>query len=100
MNSGIQTEKNHLGNSFINISPPDLANLLPKWIRADLAQGHDLMHVDADAFLVRDPHESFSLNHLDADIVASIDLAGGYYSWYITPPFLERHGGIDPFEER
>lgn len=87
--------------SLLQISPAYLQFFLPKFIRDGLVRGRNLMHLDIDLFLLKDPRPAFVDKYPNADIVAEADCASNPgCQWYITGAYKDRHGDTDPLAER
>jgi len=72
--------------------------LLNEW--ATKLTAFDALHVDADAFLLRDPARGTTLQYPEADVIAAADCAADRHgcTWYRSHDYMQRHHGEDPLE--
>lgn len=75
------------------------SNLLMNEWAAKLAVA-DTLHIDADAFLLKDPARATTVRYPEADIVAVADCvhSGERCAWYRRRDYLARHRGQDPLK--
>jgi len=100
VNTTAQKQKYVQDASLLQIAPNYLEYFLPRLLREGIEEGQDMIHVDVDAFLLKDPGIVFATSYPEADIVSAVDAAGGRYDWYIGDDYLARHGGEDPLGQR
>jgi len=84
--------------SLLQLTPPKVPLLLATGMAEHLSLGHDVLRLDADAFLMEDPMPLFQ-QFPHADIVSSLDAADcNNHCWYYDAAYIRRHGGKDPLE--
>lgn len=87
--------------ALARLPPATVSQRVTSGLLRELAAGRSVLHLDADAFLLRDPWPQLRGRFPDADIVGSGDCAGPgpgneYCGWYINDAFRRRHGNNNP----
>mmetsp|Transcript_69380 Transcript_69380/g.206659 ORF Transcript_69380/g.206659 Transcript_69380/m.206659 type:complete len:327 (-) Transcript_69380:35-1015(-) len=79
--------------------PSSLSRLLVNEWATKLATS-DTLHIDADAFLLKDPVRGTTLKYPEADIIAAVDCVHDRpaCSWYRSREYLQRNNYRDPLE--
>lgn len=74
--------------------------LVTEW--AGKLKHSDTLHVDADAFLLRDPVRGTVVKYPEADVIAEVDCVYDkpQCSWYRRQEYLDRNKGQDPLQDR
>merc|ERR1712183_847275 len=78
--------------------PLKIGELITRNLAEQLSLGHDVLHVDVDAFLLQDPMKLFD-QFPQADIISSVETVycNRRECWYWDDVFQRKHGGQDPF---
>lgn len=83
------------------LTPSSVPLLIANGIADQLTQGRDVLHLDADVFLLSDPMQLLQEEFQHADVISSVDCAkqGAYCNWYFDDAFKKRHNSTDPLED-
>eukprot|EP00406_Dinophysis_acuminata_P069223 CAMPEP_0179274692 /NCGR_PEP_ID=MMETSP0797-20121207/33668_1 /TAXON_ID=47934 /ORGANISM="Dinophysis acuminata, Strain DAEP01" /LENGTH=218 /DNA_ID=CAMNT_0020983175 /DNA_START=92 /DNA_END=746 /DNA_ORIENTATION=- len=87
------------------LTPQRVPPIIVQGISRVLSQGQDVLRLDADAFLLRNPFEIMRDAYPGAHVISSPDCAfDGVYGdkwcgWYREPSYMSAHGGGDPLAD-
>jgi hypothetical protein len=86
------------------LPPVEISRAVSAGLLRELSKGKDVLHLDVDAFLLRDPWRELRDTYPTADIVGSADCAGpgpsmAQCGWFMNEAYRRRHGARNPLAE-